>query len=462
MNNTYLAIDFGGGSGRVIAGQITGGQLHLDEIYRFSNRQIKMGNHIYWDFLSLFEEMKNGIRLAVQKGYHVTSIGIDTWGVDFGLLDRAGNLLGNPRCYRDPYTEGAPEEVFKTLSPSEHYRESGIQVMPINSLFQLYAMKKECPDLLECADKLLFTPDLFSYFLTGTANNEYCIASTSELILARERSWNWELIKRMGFPSHLFGEIVMPGTSRGNILPSIAAETGLPADTQVIAVGSHDTASAVFAVPFPEGKASRCAFLSSGTWSLLGVELDEPILSEEARQAGFTNEGCTGGKIKFLQNITGLWILQRLMQQWKEAEADTSYGPLLQQASESQISGIIDVDNPVFTNPADMEKAIAEYCLSHYQEVPVTKGDYVMCVLKSLAARYKKGIEQLNSLLPEPIQQLHIIGGGCQNQLLNRLTEEALGIPVIAGPVEATAIGNILMQAQACGAIKNKNEVHIS
>ena len=245
-------------------------------------------------------------------------------------------------------------------------------------------------------------------------------------------------------------------------LPSIAAETGLPADTQVIAVGSHDTASAVFAVPFPEGKASRCAFLSSGTWSLLGVELDEPILSEEARQAGFTNEGCTGGKIKFLQNITGLWILQRLMQQWKEAGADTSYGPLLQQASESQISGIIDVDNPVFTNPADMEKAIAEYCLSHHQEVPVTKGDYVMCVLKSLAARYKKGIEQLNSLLPEPIQQLHIIGGGCQNQLLNRLTEEALGIPVIAGPVEATAIGNILMQAQACGAIKNKNEVHIS
>ena len=199
--------------------------------------------------------------------------------------------------------------------------------MPINSLFQLYAMKKECPDLLECADKLLFTPDLFSYFLTGTANNEYCIASTSELILAKERSWNWELIKRMGFPSHLFGEIVMPGTSRGNILPSIAAETGLPADTQVIAVGSHDTASAVFAVPFPEGKASRCAFLSSGTWSLLGVELDEPILSEEARQAGFTNEGCTGGKIKFLQNITGLWILQRLMQQWKEAGADTSYGP---------------------------------------------------------------------------------------------------------------------------------------
>lgn len=457
--STYLAVDFGGGSGRVMAGTIDSGQLKLEEVYRFPNRQIRMGNYIYWDFLALFEEMKNGLRMAVRKGYLIKSIGIDTWGVDFGLIDKNGNLLGNTVCYRDPRTNGLPEEFFNLTDVSRHYAEAGIQVMPINTLFQLYSMKKENDLQLELADKLLFMPDLFSFFLTGVANNEYCIASTSEMLDARKRTWNSALIRRLGLPEHLFGEIVMPGTIRGKLKRDIVEETGLDVEVDVIAVGSHDTASAVYAVPATAAGNGRKAFLSSGTWSLLGVELDEPILTEEARLAGFTNEGGVGGKIRFLQNITGLWILQRLISQWTERGEDTDYDTLIAAAEKSEIDSVVNVDAEVFQSPLDMEKAIFDYCSKHHLVVPNTCGEYVLCILKSLAQRYKQGVEQLNSLLPSPVTQLHIIGGGCRNRLLNRLTEEALGIPVYAGPVEATAIGNILVQALAKGDIKDRNEI---
>lgn len=458
MKNCYLAADFGGGSGRVIAGYIENSELKLEEIYRFPNRQIKLGKHVYWDFPALFEEMQTGLRTAVEKGFHVRSIGIDTWGVDFGLIDKADNLIALPRCYRDPSTTGLPEKLFAdTDELTAHYAVNGIQMMPINSLFQLYVMKEENAALLNAADRLLFMPDLFSFFLTGKANNEYCIASTSELLDATKKDWHRPTLERLGLPAHLFGEIVMPGTSRGKISASVAQYTGLDKDTEVIAVGSHDTASAVFAVPETEGK--RCAFLSSGTWSLLGVAVDRPILSEEARLAGFTNEGGVGGKIRFLQNITGLWILQRLMQEWAAKGYDTSYATLLSDAENATFDTIIDVDDPRFTNPDNMEKAISDYCAATGQAVPSTRGEVVLCVLKSLANRYKKGIEQLNRLLPEPIEQLNIIGGGSHNALLNRLTEEATGIPVVAGPVEATAIGNILVQALASGEIKSTSEV---
>lgn len=459
MKNTYLAVDFGGGSGRVMAGIIDSGRLTLKEVYRFPNRQIRMGNYIYWDFPALFEEMKTGLRLAAHQGYNIRSIGIDTWGVDFGLIDKNGNLLGNTVCYRDPRTNGLPEELFGQIDVSRHYAETGIQVMPINTLFQLYSMKKNGDAQLQVADKLLFMPDLFSFFLTGVANNEYCIASTSELLEARRRTWNRGLIRQLGLPESLFGEIVMPGTVRGKLKQDIATETGLSEEVDVIAVGSHDTASAVFAVPPTQGGDSRKAFLSSGTWSLLGVELDEPILTEEARLAGFTNEGGVGGKIRFLQNITGLWILQRLMAQWKERGEDTDYETLIAAAECAEMDSIIHVDDEAFQSPMDMEKAIAGYCRAHGLAVPETCGEYVLCILKSLAQRYKQGVSRLNSLLPSPVTRLHIIGGGCRNRLLSRLTEEALGIPVYAGPVEATAIGNILVQALAKGDIKSRDEI---
>ena len=446
---TYLAADFGGGSGRIIAGTLDGDEIRLEEIYRFPNRQIQLGKHLYWDFLALFEEMKNGLKLAARKGLSVKSIGIDTWGVDFGLIDRNGNLLENPVCYRDSRTQGLPDEIFQTIDLSKHYSEAGIQVMDINTLFQLYSACRENAGLIEQADKLLFMPDLFSYYLTGNANNEYCIASTSELLDARTRQWNRPLIQQLGLPEKLFGEIVMPGTVRGTLTPQIAEETGLPADVKVIAVGSHDTASAVHAVPYRNHTSRGKAYLSSGTWSLLGVELDEPILSEEARLAGFTNEGGVGGTIRFLQNITGLWILQRLMKEWEAQGNGTDYPTLVHEAEQAATTCIIDVDDPRFQNPDSMEEAIAHFCAAHQLTAPHGRGETTRCVLASLAERYRCGIEEMNRLLPEPIRELHIIGGGSQNQLLNRLTEEATGIPVIAGPVEATAVGNIKVQIDA-------------
>lgn len=456
MMNTYLAVDFGGGSGRVMAGSIDQGVLKLKEVYRFPNRQVRMGNHIYWDFPALFHEMKSGFRQAVRKGYNVKSIGIDTWGVDFGLIDKDGNLLGNPVCYRDARTDNLPQELFDDEALSAHYAEAGIQVMSINTLFQLYSMKKSDDALLKVADRLLFMPDLFSFYLTGVANNEYCIASTSELLDARTRAWNRPLIGKLGLPQHLFGDIVMPGTVRGKLKREICEETGLKEEVDVIAVGSHDTASAVFAVP---GAERRRAYLSSGTWSLLGVETAEPILTEEARLGGFTNEGGVGGKIRFLQNITGLWMLQQLIAQWKERGEKTDYDYLIAAAERAEISSVVDVDDKSFQAPMDMEAAIADYCRRHNLHVPATQGEYVRCILQSLAQRYKRGVAVLNRLLPHPVEELHIVGGGCRNTLLNRLTAEALGIPVYAGPAEATAIGNILVQALAKGEIRDRNEI---
>lgn len=447
MKEVYLAIDFGGGSGRVMAGCPSGGELQLETIYRFQNRQVRMNGHIYWDFLSLFEDMKKGIRMAVDKGYRIRSIGIDTWGVDFGLIDKLGNLVGNPVCYRDSRTDGMPEQVFGRIDPRTHYAVAGTQVMAINTLFQLYAMKLEGNPQLDIADKLLFMPDLFSYFLTGVANNEYSIASTSELMDIRNCRWNYPLIRELGLPEHLFCDIVMPGESRGVLKPEVMEELGLDYEVEVIAVASHDTASAVYAVP-PADNGEVTAFLSSGTWSLLGVLTDAPILTEEARVNGFTNEGGAEGKICFLQNITGLWILQKLMGEWAEAGQCTDYDVLIPAAEEAQFASVIDVDDAQFTSPVNMADTIVSYCRESGQQVPQTQGEFVKCVLLSLAERYKKGIEGLNRLLPRPVTKLQIIGGGSQNRYLNRLTAQATGLQVAAGPVEATAIGNIRAQMQ--------------
>ena len=427
VKNTYLAVDFGGGSGRVMAGSLFQGKLELEEVYRFPNRQVKLGKHLYWDFPALFAEMMKGLKEAARRGYAVKGIGIDTWGVDFGLIDKNGNLLGNPVCYRDSRTDGVPDKVFRQLDPRDHYRTTGIQVMPINTLFQLYSMKEAGDPQLAVADKLLFMPDLFSYFLTGVADTEYSIASTSELLDARRRCWSVDTARALGLPEHLFGRLVMPGTVRGRLTDEVARETGLGA-VDVIAVGSHDTASAVAAVPVTDG---TVAFLSSGTWSLLGVELDEPILTEEARLAPFTNEGGVGGRICFLQNITGLWIVQRLMAEWKQRGEEQTYDELIPQA----------------------ESAVVTTC------IPVDDAEMMKCVLQSLALKYKDAVGRLNRLLPAPVSRLNIIGGGSQNRLLNQLTADALGIPVQAGPVEATAIGNILTQAMAKGEVAGLDEL---
>lgn len=458
---TYLAIDFGGGSGRVIAGTITDEKgekkLTMQLVHRFQNRQVRLGNHVYWDFPALFEDMKTGLKKAAQLGLKVSGIAIDTWGVDFGFIDRDGNLVGNPVCYRDARTNGMAERFFADVDRTAHYAVNGTQVMEINTLFQLLSLKLADSPQLQIADKMLFTPDLFSYFLTGEANTEYTIASTSEMLDARKRDWDWELIDSLGLPRHLFCPIVMPGTVRGRLRKDIAEETGL-GEVDVIAVGSHDTASAVAAVPATDDE-QPVAFISSGTWSLLGVEINEPILTEEARRAEFTNEGGIGGKITFLQNITGLWFIQRLMAEWKEEGDEQQYDILLPAAEKAVIDTVIPVDDAAFQNPPSMQQAIIDYCNAHNLPAPTSKAETTRIVLQSLAAKYAEATSALNAMLPSPIKKLHIIGGGSQNKLLNRLTEEALGVPVEAGPVEATGIGNILTQALAKGEVSDIAEM---
>ena len=454
-NNVYLAADFGAGSGRIIAGWLEKGRLVMRELHRFPDRQVRLGSRIYWDFPALFQDLKDGLAKAGAEGYAVRSVGIDTWGVDFGLVDASGELIGWPVCYRDSRTAGMQEHVFgERLERSGHYAVTGIQQMDINTLFQLAAMQKQDDVRLREADRLLFMPDLLAYYLTGRAANEYTIASTSELLDAKRRDWSRETIRTLGLPEHIFGELIHPGTVRGKLLPSIAEETHL-GEIDVVAVGSHDTASAVCATPLTKG----AAFLSSGTWSLLGVELSEPILTENARLAEFTNEGGVGGSIRFLQNITGLWLLQRLMAEWKSAGEEQTFDTLLPAATASLYEGLIPVSDARFTNPPSMETAITDYLAETGQPAPQTKAELTLCVLRSLAAKYAEAVKELNALLPEPVTQLNIIGGGSRNALLNQLTANATGLPVIAGPVEATAMGNILVQAMAAGEIDSMEEV---
>lgn len=458
--NTFLAVDFGGGSGRVMAGYIVDGQLQTEEIHRFTNRIVHIGRHHYWNFPTLFAEMKEGLRKAAARpDLHIRSIGIDTWGVDFGLTDGCGNLLALPVTYRDCRTEGLSRQYLAACDADAHYAEAGLQTMDINTLFQLQAMQHDQSDVLAIARHLLFMPDLFSFYLCGQAACEYTMASTSELLDARTRRWNEPLIRRLGLRPEMFPTIVMPGTKRGTLMPDVARELGLAPDVQVIAVGSHDTQSAVFAAPIPTAESATTAFLSSGTWSLLGIDLPRPILTPEARKAGFSNEGSVSGGVNFLQNITGLWFLQQLQAEWQRRGNDLSHRQLVEMAESNPCATVIDVDDAAFSNPESMEQAIIDYCRQHALEMPDGPGAMCYCVIHSLALRYAEGIRQMNSLLPEPVRKVCIIGGGSRNTLLNRLTAEATGLEVYTGPAEATAIGNILVQAIAMGEISSKNEV---
>lgn len=455
----FIAADFGGGSGRVIAGVVEGDKLHLDEIHRFANNLVEMGGHVFWDFPALFREMIVGLRKAVEQGYKIESVGVDTWGVDFGFIDRHGNLLMNPVSYRCPSVEGCSERFFsESYDRATHYSRVGVQIMDINSVYRLSEMKEWAPDVLAAADKLLFMPDLFSYFLTGEANVEETIASTSELLEPHSRKWNRTLIAQAGLPERLFGEIVEPGSVRGYLREDVRKQIGVDYQIPVVAVGSHDTASAVFASGADFAK-DGAAFLSSGTWSLLGVVNSEPIISEEARLAGFTNEGGVDRSTKFLQNITGLWIVQRLVKEWEQKGENVEIGALVKEGEDSDYTGTVDVDSAMFHNPKSMEGAIRDYLKEHGEAEPASRGDVMRCVMLSLADRYARGLKHFNSLLPKPVKRLHIIGGGSKNKFLNRLTAEATGLEVTAGPAEATAIGNILLQARTKGVIEKVSDI---
>lgn len=439
---TYLAIDFGGGSGRVIAGSpAADGRMQLTEIHRFVNGPVKRDGHLRWDFDMLCREMLEGLRKAAATCKGIKSIGIDTWGVDFGLIDADGHLCDMPLCYRDGSWTDAIATADAEIGNAELYRQSGLQPIAINSIYRLMWMQRAGFDFKGL--RMLFMPDLFNYRLTGVAANEYTIASTSGLLDAAERTWNHSLMRRLGLPTHLLQPIVMPGHSFGPILPEIAEATGLPPETEVIAVGSHDTASAVNAIAATADAST--AFLSSGTWSLLGIRLPGPVTSAQAARSGYANEGGNSG-ILFLQNITGLWILQQLVAQWSAEGKPHDYPTLIDMARHSECPALIDVDDHVFSQPGDMAEAIRRYCLSRGAKAPLTQGELVRCVLESLADRYGRGVREMAKVVDRDIRRLHIIGGGSRNELLNELTARATGLEVTAGPAEATALGNIATQ----------------
>jgi rhamnulokinase len=442
----FLAVDLGAESGRVIVGILEDQKFSVKEIHRFPNEQIHKNNSSYWDVPFLFKEIKKGMLQAVQKGHgDIESMGVDTWGVDFGLIGKNGELLELPHSYRDNRTKGIPEKVFGAISSDEIYQRTGIQIMQINSLYQLYSVKLENETLLSKCDKLLFTPDLFNYFLTGKKKCEYTIASTSQMLNSETKTFDEFIFSKLELPINIMAPIIRPGTIVGKLRPEISHETMLKS-IDIVGVGCHDTASAVAAVP---ASGEDWAFLSSGTWSLLGIETDGPII-ELSLKNNFTNEGGVYGKMRFISNTMGLWFLQEIKKNWENSGEQYDYDEIMQMAkSAEEFICNINPDDPAFINPADMVEAIRDYCVRTNQEFPKTKGGLVRSILESLALRYKTILDKIEKISERKINKLHILGGGSQNGFLNQLTADATGKEVIAGPIEATALGNIIVQAIA-------------
>jgi rhamnulokinase len=442
-----VAIDLGAESGRVVAGTFDGGRLALDAAHRFANVPVTLAGTLHWDVLRLFGDIAAGLR-RVAAGGPVASLGVDTWGVDFGLLDEGGRLVANPVHYRDARTTGMPELAFATVPRDEIYRATGIQLMPINTLFQLLSMVRANDPGLRAADRLLMMGDLFAHFLCGSAVAEYTNASTSQCLDPFTREWARPLMERLGIPTGFLPEIVQPGTVLGPLRPDVAAETGL-SGTLVVAPGSHDTASAVVGAPL---SGPTTAFLSSGTWSLVGLEVANPIVSEVTLAANLTNEGGVAGTIRLLRNVMGLWLIQESRHALWPAGDGPSYEELAGLAEAAPpFSAFIDPDDPRFLRPGDLPARVRAFCRETGQPEPADPGTLMRVLLESLALRYARAIDELTAASGHPIEAIHVVGGGSNHRLLCRLTAGATGLPVRAGPAEATAIGNIAVQAIAAG-----------
>jgi len=446
----FLAFDLGAESGRGVLGLFDGSRLSLEAIHRFPNGAVRALDSLHWDVLYLHNEMLQTLRLCAAKHGTLDGLGVDTWGVDFALLGRGGVLLGNPRHYRDPHTEGIMEQAFARLPRAEIFRHTGIQFMRFNTLFQLLALQRDRSPLLDAAETLLFMPDLFHYWFTGIKVNEYTDASTSQMLDPHTRSWSHELIRAFGLPAKIFGTLIQPGTVLGPLRASIVQETGINA-APVIAPASHDTASAVVAVP---ASAPSWAYISSGTWSLMGVELKQPLVGEAALEANFTNEGGVGGTTRFLKNIMGLWLVQECRRAWERAGTSHGYDELMRQAeTATPFASLVNPNDPSFILPANMPAALADFCRMSGQAAPDSVGGTIRCALESLALCYRWVLERLETLTGQRAEVIHIVGGGSQNALLNQFTADACNRPVLAGPVEATAIGNVLVQALGIGVL---------
>ena len=449
MKKSFFAVDLGATSGRTLLATFTEKGMEQEVLNRFPNHLIQARGHYYWDIYELYRNILEGLKIAAQrKDTEIISIGIDTWGCDFAMLARDGHFLRLPYSYRDPQTENAPRTFFAKVPRNRVYNLTGIQVMNFNTLFQIDVLRRKYDSALEMVDKILFIPDALSYLLTGEKVCEYTIASTSQLINARTRRLEIELLMAVGLEERNFGKFVYPGQTIGKLTKEVQELTGL-GPIPVVAVAGHDTASAVAAVP---ATLKDFAYLSSGTWSLMGVESPQPIINADAEALNFTNEGGVERTIRVLKNICGMWLLERCRLKW----GDAPYDVINAEAREAEpFRSIINPDDPMFANPADMEEAIKEYCRQHGEKIPETRGQVVRCIYESLALRYRQVLDKLRTLTNTRFECLHIIGGGSRNEMLNQWTANAIGIPVIAGPVEATAIGNVMVQAIAAGMAKD-------
>jgi rhamnulokinase len=446
--NHFLAFDLGASSGRAILGTLHEGKLSLTEIHRFKNQMACIQGSYFWNIFSLFEELKKGLARCISEfNIKPLSIGIDTWGVDYALVTEDGRLAGLPFAYRDHRTDNAMERFFSLIPQKDTYFLTGIQFMQFNTLFQLFSSVKQNDPFLQIADKLLFTPDVLNYFFTGIKKNEYTIASTSQLLMPGRQEWEQKLFEVSGIPQKLQAEIILPGTILGNVLPEVDEQTGCGI-IPCVAVASHDTASAVVSVP-AEGE--NWAYLSSGTWSLLGIETPAPVISEKSLQMNFTNEGGAEQKIRFLKNIMGMWLIQECKRIW-DRDKETDWNEIVHLCHEAEpFKYIINPDSQQFLNPGNMPEAIRDFCIKTGQSEPVTRGEIARCIYDSLALKYKYTLLQIEEVSGKKIDRLHIIGGGASNEMLNQLTADITGKQVISGPAEATAIGNIMMQAKALG-----------
>ncbi len=454
MTKRVLAFDFGASSGRAIIGCFDGEKITLEEVHRFSNDPVSVGGTVYWDVLRLFHVIKQGIIKARMAG-GFDSIGIDTWGVDFGLIDSEGKLMENPIHYRDARTVGMVDEAFKTMPREKIYGITGIQFMELNTLFQLISLKKNRPWMLERADKMLFMPDLFAYMLTGKMCAEYSIASTSQIIDLQTGSWSKELLEAFGIKEDIFAPLVKPGTVLGMLAPEVCEECGVD-PVPVISVCGHDTQSAITSVPCEDG---NFAFLSSGTWSLFGTELEKPIVNETSLNINITNEGGFDDTVGFLKNIIGLWLIQESRRQWQRQGEDYSYADLEKLALAAEpFKCFIDPDAPEFVPHGNIPKRVQEFCEKTGQYVPQTVGEIMRCIYESLAMKYKLTFEKLCECTERDYPVIHVIGGGTKDTLLCQLTANSCNRTVKAGPIEATVMGNVAVQLMSADAVSGISE----
>ena len=454
----FIAIDIGAETGRVIVGDVS----KMEIIYRFPNNLVRVKDSIFWDILGIFNEIKKGLKKAFKKyPNQIVSIGIDTWGVDYVLLDDDGDILGNPYHYRDKRTDNIMEEAFKIIPREEIFAETGIQFMQLNTIYQLYSFAKKKPQIFENARYFLTTPDLLNYWLTGIIKNEYSITTTTQLYNPIKKDWSTKILNKLGFKKEIFGEIIMPGTEIGKLLPAIAREIGTDSEVVIIAPACHDTGSAVAAVPIEDN--ANYAYISSGTWSLIGIESSKPIINEMSFKYNFTNEGSADGGFRFLKNVTGFWIVQECKKFWDEKVKSYSYDELTKMALKYGPANFrIDPDDSRFLKPGliddNMPDRIKVYCQKTGQKVPETPAEIVRGVIESLAEKYTETIKMIEEITDRTLKEIYIIGGGCRNGLLCQIVANATGLSVFAGPVEATAIGNLMIQAKSMGQIKSITE----